>query len=41
VHGQASRLNTDEVLVAATGKPLDLTAYRAHLRSRYLGEGHA
>jgi carboxypeptidase Taq len=41
VHGQASRLTTDEVLVAATGKPLDLTAYRAHLRSRYLGEGHA
>lgn len=37
VHAKGSLLETDELLTAATGKPLDLSAYRHHLRERYLG----
>jgi carboxypeptidase Taq len=37
VHGQGSRLGFNELLVAATGKPLDPSDFTAHLRARYLG----
>lgn len=37
VHGQASRpVSTDELLTQATGRPLDVQIFRAHLESRYL-----
>lgn len=36
VHGQASRWSTDELLVRATGRPLDVGVLRRHLESRYL-----
>ncbi len=38
VHGQASRLGTDELLIRATGRPLDAGVFKDHLRRRYLGE---
>ncbi|WP_043338067.1 carboxypeptidase M32 [Belnapia moabensis] len=37
VHGQGSRLGFQDLLRAATGKPLDPEDFMAHLRSRYLG----
>lgn len=36
VHGQGSRLGFNELLLAATGKPLDPTDFAAHLTARYL-----
>ncbi len=39
VHERASLLETDALLVAATGRPLDAGIFRAHLARRYLGEG--
>ena len=39
VHGRGSFLETDELLVATTGKPLGAEDYMRHLRHRYLGEG--
>jgi carboxypeptidase Taq len=36
VHGQASRYSTNELLTAATGRPLDPAVFKAHLRRRYL-----
>ena len=36
VHSQGSRVTGDELLVAATGKSLDLTGFQSHLRQRYL-----
>ena len=36
VHGQASRLSIDELMTSATGKPLDVEVFRAHLEARYL-----
>jgi carboxypeptidase Taq len=40
VHAKASLLSTDEVLEQATGSPLQDTAFKAHLKARYLdGEG--
>ncbi|WP_019904696.1 carboxypeptidase M32 [Methylobacterium sp. 77] len=39
VHGRGSLLETDELLVVATGKPLGAADYMRHLRHRYLGEG--
>lgn len=36
VHGKASLLSTDELLIAATGKKLDPEIYKAHLKQRYL-----
>ena len=36
VHGEGSRLSTDALLAAATGGPLDATAFKCHLRRRYL-----
>lgn len=38
VHGQGSRATTDEILQAATGSALDDTAFRAHLKARYLDD---
>jgi carboxypeptidase Taq len=36
VHSQASRHSTQEVIRRATGRPLDPTAFQAHLKRRYL-----
>ncbi|MGI4942339.1 MAG: carboxypeptidase M32 [Janthinobacterium lividum] len=36
VHGQGSRLGFNDLLHAATGKPLDPTDFEAHLARRYL-----
>ena len=38
VHARASLTSTDEVLRQATGRPLDASAFKSHLRNRYLGE---
>ncbi len=38
VHEQGSRFSSEELLVRATGKPLDPTIFEAHLRRRYLEE---
>ena len=38
VHGKGSLLDTDDLMTAATGRPLGIDAYLAHLRHRYLGE---
>ncbi len=37
VHQRASLLDTDDLLIAATGKPLDAGDFRRHLARRYLG----
>ena len=36
VHGKASLLETDGILVEATGAPLGTDAFKAHLQARYL-----
>ncbi|HVA35873.1 MAG TPA: carboxypeptidase M32 [Stellaceae bacterium] len=36
VHGLGSRFSARELLVRATGKPLDAAIFEAHLRARYL-----
>jgi carboxypeptidase Taq len=36
VHGRGSLLTTDDLLKAATGKPLSAAAFKAHLKARYL-----
>jgi len=36
VHAKASLLETDDLLIAATGKPLSADAFHTHLRNRYL-----
>lgn len=36
VHGHGSLLSTDELLRLATGKPLGTSAFKAHLKARYL-----
>lgn len=38
VHGQGSRLGFNDLLRAATGKPLDPAAFEAHLTARYLAD---
>lgn len=38
VHAKASLASTQEILVEATGRPLDAATYRRHLHQRYLGE---
>lgn len=38
VHGKGSLLSTAALIETATGKPLDDTAFKAHLRARYLGD---
>jgi carboxypeptidase Taq len=37
VHGQASCLSIDDLMTQATGRPLDVDVFRAHLEARYLG----
>lgn len=37
VHGDGSRLSTRELLISATGRPLDPTVFERHLETRYLG----
>ena len=39
VHGRGCLLETDDLLVAASGKPLGAEDFLSHLRLRYLGEG--
>lgn len=36
VHAHGSRYETDELLTRATGRPLDASVFKAHLRRRYL-----
>lgn len=38
VHARASLLATDDLLTAATGRPLDPGVFRAHLENRYLAD---
>jgi len=38
VHCVGSRLETNDILMAATGRKLDATIYQRHLRARYLDE---
>ena len=35
VHAKGSLLTTEELLIAATGRPLETGVFRAHLRERY------
>lgn len=37
VHSKASLLETDELMSAATGRPLEPGVFEAHLKTRYLG----
>ena len=37
VHGQGSRLGSQDLMRAATGRPLEAADFMAHLRGRYLG----
>ena len=39
VHAHGSLYETDELLTRATGRPLDASVFKAHLKRRYLGEG--
>lgn len=36
VHRHGSHLSTRELLIAATGRPLDPAIFKAHLKARYL-----
>jgi carboxypeptidase Taq len=36
VHGKGSLLEADDLLTAATGRPLDADVFRRHLRARYV-----
>ena len=38
VHARAASAATEEIVAAATGRPLDASDFLAHLRARYLGE---
>lgn len=38
VHSLGARFATDEILERATGRPLDPTAFKTHLRNRYLDD---
>ena len=38
VHNKGSLLDTDALMTEATGRPLGIDAYLAHLRGRYLGQ---
>ena len=38
IHGKGSLLSTDALLTEATGKPLDVGVFKAHLRRRYVDE---
>ena len=36
VHAKGSLLSSDQLLSAATGRPLDAAAFKTHLKRRYL-----
>ena len=38
VHGRGSLPTTDQLMAEATGRPLDVEAFKAHLRRRYLSD---
>lgn len=38
IHGQGSLYETDDLLTRATGRPLDASVFKAHLRRRYIEE---
>lgn len=38
IHGKGSLLSTDDLLTEATGRPLDASVFKAHLRRRYVEE---
>jgi len=38
VHGRGSLLTGDELLIQATGRPLDPEVFKQHLQARYLAE---
>ena len=38
LHGKGSLASTRDLLIEATGRPLDTGAFRAHLRRRYFGD---
>lgn len=38
IHGKGSLLSTDDLLTEATGRPLDASVFKAHLRRRYIEE---
>ena len=38
VHRMGARYTTDELLMRATGRPFDSSAFKAHLQQRYLGD---
>ncbi len=38
VHGKGSLLSTRDLIVSATGRPLDPAVFKAHLERRYLGD---
>lgn len=38
IHGKGSLLPTDDLLTEATGRPLDASVFKAHLRRRYIEE---
>jgi carboxypeptidase Taq len=39
IHGRASLLQTDELIAAATGRPLETATYTGYLRARYVEAG--
>ncbi|CAN5357638.1 carboxypeptidase M32 [soil metagenome] len=39
IHSQGSLLETDALLTQATGRPLDASVFKAHLRARYTTQG--
>ncbi len=38
IHAQGSLLDTNELVRSATGRPLDASIFKAHLKRRYVGE---
>lgn len=38
VHGEGSRLSTDELLTKVTGRPLGTDAFKAHIQARYIDD---
>jgi carboxypeptidase Taq len=36
VHERGSSMTTAEIVTAATGRPLDVEVFKAHLKRRYL-----
>ncbi len=38
VHARGSLLESDDLLIGATGRPLEASVFRKHLRRRYVDE---